>query len=115
MSHRIEKINDLIRDSVSNIILKHLSMKKGVFVSVLRVDTTKDMRYARVFVSVFPLDQKNYVLVTISKELHRIQGILGKQLSSKVIPKLRFSLDETQQDVSEVEEVFQQIHDEDKS
>lgn len=114
MSHRIEKMNDLIRDCVSDIILKHLSLKKGVFVSITKVDTTKDLRYARVFVSIFPTDQKEYVLATLSKELQRIQNLLGKQLHSKIIPRLRFSLDDTQQEVSDIEEIFQQIRNEDE-
>ncbi len=112
MSRRIEKIDDLVRDAVADILLKHLSFKKGVFVSVIRVDTTKDLGYAQVFVSVFPIEEQEYAIKTISKELYRIQGLLNKKLCSKITPRLRFVLDTTQQNMTDIEKVFQQIHEE---
>ena len=110
MSRRIKKIDDLVRDAVSDIFLKHLSFKKDVFVSVIRVDTTKDLQYAQVFVSVFPIKEQKYVIKTISKELYRIQGLFNKKLCSKILPRLKFVLDTTQQNMTDVEKVFQQIH-----
>lgn len=114
MTRRVEKINDLVRDSVAEILLQYLSFKKDVFVSVLRVDTSSDLRYAQVFVSIFPVSEQQYALATISNELHRIQKELNKKLQSRNVPKVEFVSDQTQQKVSDIEEVFQQIHDEDK-
>ncbi|MEA1926047.1 MAG: ribosome-binding factor A [Patescibacteria group bacterium] len=112
MSRRIKKIDDLVRDAIADILIKHLSFKKGVFVSVIRVDTTKDLRYAQVFVSVFPVEEQDYAIKTISKELYRIQGLLNKKLCSKILPRLKFVLDTTQQDMTDIEKVFRQIHEE---
>ena len=115
MSHRIEKINDLVRDNVAEILAKHLSFKKGVFVSVSRVDTSKDLRYARVFVSIFPEDQESYAMATLKKELYQIQGELNKKIQSKILPRIEFISDKTQQGVDQIEEIFQQIHNEDEN
>jgi ribosome-binding factor A len=112
MSHRIEKINDLIRDSIAEILVKHLSFKKGVFVSVTKVDTSKDLRYARVLVSVFPENQQSYAIATLKNELFSIQSQLNKRVNSKSVPKIEFIMDKTQHNVDEIENIFKQIHEE---
>jgi ribosome-binding factor A len=109
MSHRLEKVNDLIRDSVAQIIAKHLSIKKGVFVSVAKVDTSKDLRYARVFISVFPKENQLYVEKTLRKEIYDIQGLLNKSLSMRPLPRIKFVYDDTQQRLGEIEDIFDQI------
>ena len=109
MPHRLEKINDLIRDTIAQIIVKHLSLKKDVFVSVTNVDTSKDLRYARVFVSVFPVEHKDYIEKTFARETYHIQGILNKTLRMKPLPRLEFIIDETQQKLGELDEIFEQI------
>ena len=54
MNERINKINELIKQHVNDIVLKNLSLKDGVFITIAKVDTTEDLRYTRVFVSIFP-------------------------------------------------------------
>jgi ribosome-binding factor A len=86
MSQRIEKINELIRADINDIILKDLSLKEGVFVTIAKVDTTSDLRYTRVFISIFPEKETAYVTETLKKELYKIQGILNKKLHMKILP-----------------------------
>lgn len=109
MAHRIEKISSLIRKSVSEIISRDLSIKKGVFLTVSKVDTSADLRYARVFVSVFPVEQSDYAQRTLEKEIFRIQKQLNGQLAMKILPKIIFVLDKRQEKVSEIEKIFEQI------
>ena len=54
MSERIQKINKLIKRHLGEIFLKELSLKPGLFLTVSKVDTTPDLRYTQVFISVFP-------------------------------------------------------------
>ena len=51
---RIDRINELIKETLAEIIRKKPILPLGVFVTVVKVDTSRDLRYARVFVSVFP-------------------------------------------------------------
>lgn len=110
MSHRIEKVNDLVRDKLAEILAKHLSFKEDVFVSVSKVDTSKDLRYARVFISIFPHNQQDYVFATLKKELYNIQGQLNKRVHLKITPKVEFVHDKSQQNIDEIEKIFRQIH-----
>ncbi len=112
MSERIEKINDFIRDKVSEIIQRELSLKKSVFVSIIKVTTTIDLESAKIMVSVFPEKERDYAMKTLQKEIYRIQGALNKTLQIRCIPKIEFTLDKTQEKVEKLESVFKQIKEE---
>lgn len=109
MSLRTEKINSLIQNYISESLLREVSFKPGVFVSVSKVDTTDDLRYTRIFLSVYPASEKNYVQVTLKKELYRLQGSLNKKMQMKILPKISFFFEDRQEKVSQLDEIFDKI------
>jgi ribosome-binding factor A len=109
MSQRILKINELIRAHINDIILKDLSLKGGVFVTIAKVDTSSDLRYTRIFLSVFPEKERSYAMHTLEKEIFKIQGILNKKLSTHPLPKIRFELDITESKADEIEKLLKEI------
>ena len=115
MSHRIEKINDLIRDNLSKILQKETSSKPGVFVSIVKVDTSKDLRYTDVLIRIFPEKDKKEVARNLEKNIFQLQKELNSSLEIKIFPKIRFKLDATQETVDELEKVFQKIKEERES
>ncbi|MDP1620393.1 MAG: ribosome-binding factor A [Candidatus Moranbacteria bacterium] len=109
MSARTIKINELVKQHVNDIILKELSLKSGVFVTIAKVDTTPDLRYTRIFVSVFPEKEIDYVEKTLTKELYHIQGALNKKLHMRPLPKVQFITDLTESKADEIEKLLRQI------
>jgi len=109
VSERILKINELIRQNINDILLKELSLKEGVFVTVAKVDTTPDLRYTRIFVSVFPEKEQAYVMKSLEKEVYKIQGVLNRKLSMRPLPRIRFTLDTTESRADEIEKLLKQI------
>ncbi len=112
MSERVAKLNDFIRDNISEIFFKELSLKKGVFVSVIKVTTTKDLESTKILVSVFPEKERLYAMNTLKKEIYNIQGALNKRLQIRRMPRIEFILDKTQEKVDKLETVFKQIKEE---
>ncbi len=110
MSKRIDKVNQLIRETLAQIIREELSLKNTVLVTILKVDTSKDLRYTNSFLSIYPVTEKNYVMKTLKKENGRIQKALHKKLYMKPLPKIRFITNENQEKLSEMEEIFDKIH-----
>ena len=106
MSLRIRKINSLIKEEVSEIFTRELNLKPGVFLTISKVDTTRDLRYTHIFVSVFPTVDDNYALVTLKNEKSRIQKSLNKKMQMKIIPKIIFKLDTTEAKADEIEKTF---------
>jgi ribosome-binding factor A len=109
MSERIHKINELIRAHINEIILKDLSLKGGVFVTIAKVDTTPDLRYTRIFISVFPEKERDYVMKTLAKEIYEIQGKLNRKLHMRPLPKIVFSLDTTESKADEIERLLKEL------
>lgn len=114
MSYRIEKINQLIREIISGLIQKEVSFKPDVFVTVFKVDTAKDLSHTKIFLSVFPIEERNYVIKTLEKEAFYLQKEMNKKLHLRIFPKLRFVLDNTQEKASEIEEIIDKIKKEEK-
>jgi len=109
MTMRTEKVNDLIRDNLSQIFQRELSIKEGVFVSIVKVETTPDLKNARVYLSVFPTKEKVYTKKTIEHENSQLQKKLNQTLKMKILPRLEFIIDDKQEKISEIEKVFEQI------
>jgi len=109
MSLRIEKINSLIQKYISEILSRELSLKPGVFLTVSKVDTTKDLRYTNVFISIFPEKEANYAVKTLEKEKYRIQKILSSKLQMKILPQIVFKSDNTAAQADEIEKILRRI------
>jgi ribosome-binding factor A len=111
MPSRITKINELIKQHVNDIILKELSLKSGVFVTISKVDTTPDLRYTRISVSIFPEKEIDYAEKTLKKEMYRIQGSLNKKLYMRPLPKIQFITDMTESEADKIEKLLKEIRD----
>jgi len=109
MSQRIAKINSLIRQYLAEILIKNLSLKLGVFLTIAKVDTTPDLRYTRIFLSVFPEKEIDYVEQTLKKEKYLLQGSLNKKLHMKPLPKIVFQIDTTEAQADKIEKILQSL------
>ena len=107
MSDRIKKINSLLKQELNSLILSELEFPAGTLVTIMGVDTTKDLHYAKVYISVLPLE----FAAQVKKILERsnIQKFLFKKLSTKFIPKLEFIIDATEAKAREIEGLLDKI------
>ncbi len=112
MSHRVEKMNSLVREIFSKLLDQEISMKQGVLVTIAKVDTTPDLRYTRVSVSVFPEQEESYAIMTLRHEKTKLQRALHKQLAMKIRPCLIIGLDHTEQSADIVEKLLKEIENE---
>ncbi len=95
MSRRIERVNTLIRREISELIQHHLrDPRLAEFVAVTEVETTPDLKHARVFVSAIGGQQEEAMVL---KVLNSATGFLRSELAKKVrlrhTPELSFHWD----------------------
>lgn len=109
MSLRVEKINELIKNHLGEILSRELDMKSGVFITISKVDTSPDLRYTRVFVSIFPEKETGYAKKALQNEIYRIQGNLNKKLHMKPIPRISFLIDSTEVEAQKVEDILKEL------
>jgi ribosome-binding factor A len=94
-SRRIERINDLLRSELSELIGRTLKDPRVAgLVSLTEVETSADLRHARVFVSVFGTDEERASTLTA---LRSAAGFLRREIAHRVtfrtVPELDFQLD----------------------
>ncbi len=109
MFSRIDRINELIKETLASIILEEAEVPPGVFLTVVKVDTSKDLRYARVFVSVFPEKKFQRTIELLGKRIYVIQGALNKKLHMKPLPRIEFVADRTEAEADKIEKLLKEI------
>ena len=96
-SNRIGRINEEIQRELSAQIrrLKDPRVSQTGMVSVTRVDTTGDLRYARVYVSVLDKTREADVLKGLKSAAGFLRRELGAQLQLRYTPELQFIPDDS--------------------
>jgi ribosome-binding factor A len=97
MTYRIERLNSLLRQEISDLVQRYVKDPRlGSFVSITAVEISKDMRYAKVFVSRFGTDlEKKETLKALVSATGFIRHELSERLKTRRIPELSFRLDDT--------------------
>lgn len=108
-SLRIIKVNEQLTRLLAEIMERSLNLKPGVLITVAKIDTSRDLRYARMFISIFPVEETPYVSATLKKELPRLQKCLHAKLYMKPLPRLSFVIDTTAQEADKVEKLLKQV------
>jgi len=103
MSFRILRVNELIGQEVSKIISTELEMEEECFITVIKVDTTRDLKEAKVWVSIFPSDKKKSTFEYLKGNRGRVQFLLNRRLSMRPLPKITFKIDETEEEAAKIE------------
>ncbi len=104
MSRRTEKINDLIRDELSELILREVrDPRLGGLISITRVEVTPDLNNSRVFVSVMSSPEEQAESL---RALNAAAAYFHRELKSRLdlrrIPFLVFKLDTSIQQGAEL-------------
>lgn len=109
MSQRIQKVNKLIKKNLGEILSRNLNLKPGIFLTISKVDTSPDLRYTRVSISVFPEKESDYAIKTLLKEASLLQKELSKKSTMRSLPKLQFKLDYTEVNADIIEKLLKEI------
>lgn len=95
-NNRIGRINEEIQKELSAQLrsLKDPRVQGGM-VTITRVDTTSDLRYARVFVSVLDKAQEKDVVKGLKSAAGYLRRELGAALRLRYTPELQFVADDS--------------------
>lgn len=92
---RIDRISEEVRREVDRIIREELNDPRvtGTF-SVTRAEVTRDLRYAKIYVSVLEDDKREDLLRTLKSAAGYIRRALGKGIIIRSAPELSFVSDQ---------------------
>ncbi|MBN1778884.1 MAG: 30S ribosome-binding factor RbfA [Candidatus Buchananbacteria bacterium] len=109
MSHRLEQISEVIRHEIGGLLLTEVEFPVGCLVTIVEVQTSKDLRHAKIIISVMPVKFTAKVLEKLQKNIGHLQFELNKKLSMKPLPRIRFAIDRTEHKAVGIEELLDKI------
>ncbi len=110
---RPQRVAELVRQEVAAMLTKGLKDPRIGFVSVMGVRMSPDLRYANVYVSLFGTEpERKSSLIGLRNSAGWVRRELGKRLRMRYTPEVRFFPDESLEEVYHLEDVFEEIHEE---
>jgi ribosome-binding factor A len=96
MSQRIDRVDELLRQEIGRILAKEVQDPHVGFATVTDVETTPDLRHARVWVSVIgDADRRAETLAALERAMGYVRHELGTRLRLRRIPALHVALDDS--------------------
>ena len=107
-NNRIGRINEDIQRELSALIrtLKDPRVSQVGMVSVIRVDTTGDLRYAKVYISVLDKAQEKEVMRGLKSASGFLRRELARALQLRYTPELKFVADDSIQQGAHILEIL---------
>lgn len=93
---RLERVNALLRREISEALYKVFAGDpiNLAAITITRVEAARNLRMARVFVSVFGHEvEHGAILRQLANKAKELQALVNRDLSLKYTPRLRFELD----------------------
>lgn len=109
MSKRIQRVNELIKEQISEIILREIDFSPGILVTVTRVETSSDLRDSNVFISVLPEENRDKTVAFLNRKLGFLQKEINKLLRMKPLPRLKFLEEKETAEAGRIEEILAKL------
>lgn len=113
---RIDRISEQVRREVDRIIREDLSDPRvqGTF-SVTRADVTRDLRYAKIYVSILEEENRAPMMAALKKAAGFVRHELGESMIIRYAPEILFELDQNIEYGIHIASVLRQVHTEDET
>ncbi|PCI94331.1 ribosome-binding factor A [Candidatus Aerophobetes bacterium] len=117
MTRRTDRLNSLLKEVISDVIRKDVNHPKvSEFLTVTSVDITKDLHFAKVFVSVIgSKEQKKDTVSALESASGFIAVLASKQVVLRHFPSLTFKLDDSVDAHLKIDTILKDIRDEEGS
>lgn len=117
MTTRQNKVQELLRAEISDILLREIKDPRLGFITITGVEITSDMRHARVFVSILGSEEDRVRNLKVLRSAeHFVRQTLRSRLAMKVLPEIEFRLDTSADNAIRMLELMEQIkHDDEDS
>ena len=105
MPQRIPRVNQLLKEEINKLLLREVDFG-NILVTITNVDTSPDLRQAKVKISLLPHQKEEQVLKIIQKNIFHLQQELNKKLHLKIVPKICFEIDRAEAKAQRIEEIL---------
>jgi ribosome-binding factor A len=109
-SYRVDKVEQLIKEQISNIFLHKLANLQLGFITVTKVKVSADLKIAKIYLSVLEKEKRHFVLDKLQYNVGQIRTELAHRIRIKFVPELKFFIDDTLDYVEKIEGLLNEIH-----
>ncbi len=107
---RMRRVNEAVREVLSSQLAQGLKDPRIGFVTVTAVDTSPDLRAARVYVSVLGSeDERQAALEGLRSSRGFLQARIGDELRMKRTPTLSFHYDDTAERADRMTRLIEEV------
>ena len=114
---RNDRLNGEFQKEIYEIITRRLKnpLITEMF-SVLKVDSSRDLSYAKVYISVYSKDEQKRIATfnAISSDAKKIRYELAKVIRARTVPELHFVLDDSMEYGDKMDKLFKSINEGEK-
>lgn len=93
--NRTDRIADVIQKEIATIILQEMKDPRVGLLTILSVKVSKDLNYAKIYVSVMQEEHAKETLDALNKASGFLRAQLAKRIQIRVMPNLTFLYDDT--------------------
>jgi len=112
MKYRKLRMQDFLREEISTIIQQEIKDPGLGFITVIDVKMTDDLKYAKVFYSVFGTDEeKERTAQALKRAASYVKHLLGERVRLKYIPEITFTFDTEQERMARIDEILRKAGD----
>ena len=102
-------VNELLKQEIGSLILKELDFNRDTMVTITEADTSDDLQQAKVKVSIMPFLKAEKILKVLNSQVFNLQKLLNQKLKMKIVPKIRFELDKSEERKTRIEQLLKKI------
>jgi ribosome-binding factor A len=112
---RPDKVGGVIKEEISQMLLREIKDPRIGFVTITRVKVSKDLRFVKVYFSVLG-DQsaREDSLRGLNSATGFMRRELGRRLRLRYVPDIVFSFDPSLEHMGRLAELIQEIHEDEK-
>ncbi len=93
---RPERVQEALRQEISRIVHNELKDPRLGFITITKVELTKDLRYAKVYFSVLgEMKDKTLALKGLNSAKGFIKGLIADRIKLRFVPEVAFRIDES--------------------
>jgi ribosome-binding factor A len=110
MNLRHERVRELLKREVGEVIRREIPLNEAGLLTVNEVGVASDLKSATVFVGVIGTpEQRKKAAALLEKEGKRLQSLVGRAVVLKYTPHLKFVIDQSIERGNRVLEILEEI------
>ena len=113
-SQRIQRVNQLIKRELSQLLLREANFPKNILVTITKVITSPNLIESRVFISVVPERNITKALAILNRQIYDLQQKINRRLRMRPVPRIKFLEDKETAEAGRIEEILEELKKEEK-